>query len=82
MNNLLLFSLVAPRRRPRKRYSKSELLEPAAVGAYWFEPGDEGSTVQKLEVTAEIGIPTDSFTETHTDLYDEAILLEHLPRLS
>ncbi len=82
LNNLLSLSQVLPRRRPRRTYSRNEILDPEKVVAYWFEPGDEGSTVQKLEVTGEEGIPTFSFTDTHSALYDEAIALEHLPRLS
>lgn len=80
LNNLLLLSRVAPRRRPRRRYKKNEILEPEKVGAYWFQPGNDGTVVDELEVTAEEGIPTFSFTQTHSDLYDEAIALEHLPR--
>ena len=82
LNNLLLLSRVAPRRRPRRTYKRNEILNPANVGAYWFEPSDDGTLVQELNVTGEEGIPTFSFTRTHSDLYDEAIALEHLPRLN
>ena len=80
LNNLLMLSRVAPRRRPRRRYGKNEILEPDKVGAYWFEASEEGTVVQELDVTGEYGIPTFSFADTHRDLYDEAIALEHLPR--
>ena len=80
INNLLLLSRLTPRRRAARKYSASEVLQPSDVGAYLFEPGVEGSAVKTLEVTAEWGIPTEPFSDAHSDLYDEAIALEHIAR--
>ena len=77
INNLLLLSQLTPRKRAARRYSASEVLDPNDVGAYFFEPGEEGSVVQELEVTAEEGISTAPFTDVHSALYNEAIALEH-----
>ena len=77
INNLLLLSQLTPRKRAARKYMAGEVLNPVDVGAYFFEPGDEGSMVRALEVTAEAGIPTHQFTDAHSALYDEAITLEH-----
>ena len=80
LDNLLLVSQLTPRRRAARKYSATEVLQPSDVGAYMFEPGPEGSIVRTLEVTADGGIPTEPFSDAHTDLYDEAIALEHTAR--
>ena len=80
INNLLLLSRLTPRRRAARKYSASEVLQPSDVGAYLFEPGAEGSAVKTLGVTAEWGIPIGPFTEAHSTLYDEAIVLENVAR--
>ena len=80
LNNLLLLSRLTPRRRAARKYSASEVLQPSDVGAYLFKQGPEGSTVRPLEVTAIEGIPTEPFSDAHSDLYDEAIALEHIVR--
>ena len=80
INNLLLLSRLTPRRRAARKYSASEVLQPSDVGAYLFKQGPEGSTVRPLEVTAIGGIPTEPFSDAHSDLYDEAIALEHIAR--
>ena len=77
INNLLLLSQLTPRKRAARKYSASEVLNPDDVGAYFFEPSDEGSVVRALEVTAEEGISTLPFTDVHSALYSEAIALEH-----
>ena len=53
------------------------MLSPSDVGAYFFRPGDEGTIVETLEVTAEGGIPAEQFSDVHIATYDEAIALEH-----
>jgi predicted ATPase len=80
LDNLLLVSQLTPRRRAARKYSATEVLQPSDVGAYMFEPGPDGSTVRTLEVTADGGIPTEPFSDAHSDLYDEAIALEHIAR--
>ncbi len=80
LDNLLLVSQLTPRRRAARKYSATEVLQPSDVGAYMFEPGPDGSTVRTLEVTADGGIPAEPFSDAHTDLYDEAIALEHTAR--
>ena len=80
LDNLLLLSQLTPRRRAARKYSATEVLQPSDVGAYMFEPGPDGSTVRTLEVTADGGIPTEPFSDAHSDLYDEAIALEHIAR--
>ena len=79
LNNLLLLSRVKSQSRSARRYSSSEVLRPNHVGAYLFKPSAEGSMVEALDVTAEEGIPTFPFTDTHSALYNEAISLEHAP---
>ena len=77
INNLLLLSQISSRSRAARKYSANEVLAPDNVGAYLFKTGDDGSSVETLEVTADSGIPTFPFTETHSALYNEAIRLEH-----
>ncbi|MCY3802764.1 MAG: AAA family ATPase [Chloroflexi bacterium] len=79
LNNLLLLSRVKSQSRSARRYRSSEVLEPSCVAAYLFDPSDNGSRMSKLEVTAEEGIPTFPFTDSHSALYNEAIALEHAP---
>lgn len=80
LNNLLLLSQISARSRAARKYSANEVLDPDNVGAYLFKTGDDGSMVETLEVTAESGIPTFPFTDTHSALYNEAIRLEHSSR--
>ena len=80
INNLLLLSRLTPRRRAARKYSAREVLQPSDVGAYLFEPGAEGSAVKTLGVTAEWGIPIGPFSDAHSTLYDEAIVLENVAR--
>ena len=77
LNNLLLLSSVSPRRRAARRYTAREVLNPSDVGAYFFRPGDEGTLVETLEVTAEGGMSAEQFSDVHIATYDEAIALEH-----
>ena len=77
LNNLLLLSQLSNRRRAaRRRYSANEVLHPDTVGAYQFNPGQNGTAVETLDVTAEGGIPITPFTDVHSAIYDEAIALE------
>lgn len=78
INNLLLLSQLSPRRRAARGYSASEVLDPNDLGAYFFRPGDHGSSVEDLRITPDEGIPTNMFTDAHSALYNEAITLEHL----
>ena len=80
INNLLMLSQLSARRRAARGYSASEVLAPTDVGAYLFCPSDDGSQVERLDVTADTGIPTDPFTNVHSALYNEAIALEHIPQ--
>lgn len=77
INNLLLLSQLTSRRRLARKYRANEVLKPDDVGAYLFRPGDDGSSVEALDITTDYGILTDMFTNVHSDLYNEAIVLEH-----
>jgi predicted ATPase len=77
INNLLALSQLTARRRAARGYAANKALKPDDVGAYQFRPGDHGSSVETLEITPDYGIPTDMFTDVHSDLYNEAIVLEH-----
>lgn len=78
--NLVMLSGISPRRRAGRRYKAEEVLQPDDVGAYMFEPSPDGSIARPLAVDAERGIPLDSFTDVHTEIYDEAIDLEYAGR--
>ncbi len=80
LGNLVMLSGISKRRRAARRYKAEEVLQPDDVGAYMFEPGPDGSVARPLAVDAERGIPLDSFTEVHTEIYDEAIDLEYAGR--
>ena len=73
INNLLLASGV----ENDGQYAPSELLAPEQVGAYFFEPGDEGTRVEAMDVTREDGISVESFARVHEALYDEGIRLQY-----
>ena len=77
LNNLLQLSELAPRRRSNRGYRRNQVLDPSQVGAYLFNQTDDGTRVEALEVTASGGIPVNTFTEVHGDLYNEALRLEH-----
>ncbi len=80
INNLLLLSQISSRSRAARKYSANEVLAPDNVGAYLFRNGEDGSSVETLDVTADSGIPTFPFTDAHSALYNEAIRLEHSSR--
>ena len=77
LNNLLLLSELSTNSRSGRGYKGGEVLAADSVGAYQFNPSDDGTHVETLDVTAEGGIPMDAFTDVHGDLYNEAIRLEH-----
>ena len=77
LGNLVMLSNLSAQKRAAGQYSAAQVLTPAQVGAYMFEPGIDGSTVHALEVDVERGIPMDSFTEVHAGIYDEAVDFEH-----
>ena len=76
LNNLLLASGVDA--EYTEDYDANELLRPEQVGGYFFNPGDEGTRVEVMEVTREDGIAVEWSSKVFRDIYDEAIRLEHV----
>ena len=67
--------------RQKMNYGRNDYLSVDEVGAYLFKMEDpsKGSTVERLDVTADEGIAEDEFVNIAQEIYDESITLE--PRL-
>ena len=76
MSNLLMVSQVGLDDPAACEVTEEQVLVPEMVGAYIFRRTPEGSIVEELEVTGELGIPVEHFTDVHAAIYDQAIALE------
>ena len=78
INNLMQVAKNASARQGETEYSSAEVLESGQVAAYIFQPGSVGTYVEPLPLDPEYGISTESFSQVHRALYDEAVMMEHL----
>ena len=76
MSNLLMVSQVGSDDPAACEFTEEQVLVPEMVGAYVFRRTPEGSIVENLQVTGELGIPVEHFTDVHAAIYDQAIALE------
>ena len=77
LSNLIMASQLSIKKRSAHGYGAKEVLDPQKVGAYLFQPTEDGTKVNQVRVTSTDGIPLKQFAEVHRQLYDEAIALEH-----
>ena len=77
INNLMQASQLPSRKRRGMGYKATEALSPSDVGAYVFQPSQDGTEVSLLPADSDQGISTESFDTVHRALYDEAIKMEH-----
>ena len=78
INNLMQVARNAPARQGETDYSSAEVLESSRVAAYIFKPSTVGTCVEPLTLDPDYGISTETFSEVHRALYDEAVVMEHL----
>ena len=77
INNSMLVAQVNRNKRWRMGYKAAEVLDADMVSAYLFRPDLGGTQVDRLEISRDYGIPTESFDLVHRELFDEATKLEH-----
>ena len=77
LNGLMWASYSSEESKVRAKYLPSQILNPSEVAAYTFEPGSDGTVVERMDIDLDYGISTEAMDEIHSLLYHEAIYLEH-----
>ncbi len=80
LSNQIALAQVKPQSRIARSIPSDQMLDPAHVAAYYFHPGNEGSSVEKMDISPDFGVPVEHFSDVHAAIYDEAIALEYAPK--
>jgi predicted ATPase len=56
--------------------SGAEALDATQVGAYFFQPSQDGTTVSELPIDPKEGIEEETFSAVSEQLYNEAVYLD------
>lgn len=80
LNNLMRLSLASPAKRRKEGYSAEDCLDVEKVACYQFvlDAEKEGSSVKRLPITAEEGIPEVEFQGVAEALYEEVLSLQRV----
>ena len=75
--NLVQASQLPEKSKAGTRYNDFELLDPEDISAYLFNDGNDGTTLQRLDIRPESSSLTELADYVHRNLYDESVAMEH-----